>query len=61
MSYDQHQRHARRLLCSICQTAYDVTNAEHMDPKDFICAWCQPRPRSSDVNGVPMEGGDTGP
>lgn len=58
--YDQHQRNARRLLCTICQKLYDVTNAETLDPKAFICAFCT-RPRVTDVNGVPMEGGDSGP
>jgi uncharacterized CHY-type Zn-finger protein len=56
--YDQHQKHATRLICGRCKQPYDVTHAEALE--HFVCAWCK-RERVNDVNGNPMEGGATGP
>lgn len=58
MTYCQHQREAVLLTCATCGQAYYVTNRGA--PERFVCVWCSKAP-ASDVNGVPMEGGSTGP
>jgi hypothetical protein len=66
--YDQHQKHATRLICGRCKQPYDVTHAEALE--HFVCVWCRRvqdvrvfinSERACDVNGNPMEGGATGP
>lgn len=59
MTYCQHQREAVRLVCQRCKRPYDVTNTK--PDAEFVCVWCKRSGPCCDVNGVPMEGGATGP
>jgi len=36
MSYDEHQRNAELLTCSVCKSSFQVTHAETV-PRPFVC------------------------
>lgn len=55
-SYDEHQRDAKRLICTRCQKPYDVTRAELI--KTFVCVPCASKAsmRSPDLGMIDASG-----